>query len=73
MFFSPGPSAFAGGMAGAQVGGKPFYGGDLESGSGALYPGITTSEQGLRWGFIRKVRVAKPRGSAWRARRCVRF
>ncbi len=38
------------------AGGKTYYGGDLESGPEALYPGITTSEQGLRWGFIQKAR-----------------
>ena len=52
--YAPGPS-LAGEKAFAP-GGKPFYGGDLESGPDALYPGITVSEQGLRWGFIQKVR-----------------
>lgn len=52
--YAPGPS-LAGEKAFAP-GGKPFYGGDLESGPEALYPGITVSEQGLRWGFIQKVR-----------------
>jgi hypothetical protein len=47
--------------AGAGPGGKSYYGGDLESGPDALYPGITTSEQGLRWGFIQKVRVCAER------------
>jgi hypothetical protein len=51
--FSPGPSL----KGEAFAGGKSFYGGDLESGPEALYPGITVSEQGLRWGFIQKVRA----------------
>ena len=53
--FAPGPS-LKGDLASAP-GGKPFFAGDLESGPDALYPGITTSEQGLRWGFIQKVRA----------------
>jgi hypothetical protein len=55
-----------GGMMGGQTygyggsgGGKSYYGGDLESGPDALYPGITTSEQGLRWGFIQKARFVR--------------
>lgn len=52
-------------MYGAQGGMKqPLYqsatGGyaysDLESGQQALFPGITVSDQTLRWGFIRKAR-----------------
>ena len=54
--FAPGPSLAGESFAKPANGGKAFYGGDLESGPEALYPGITVSEQGLRWGFIQKVR-----------------
>jgi hypothetical protein len=51
----PGPGLKGkGGLSAAPLD-KPYYAGDLESGPDALYPGISVSEQGLRWGFIQKV------------------
>jgi hypothetical protein len=71
MFFQTGPGMMSGPASTPYGGGggKAYYGGDLESGADALYPGITTSEQGLRWGFIRKVRrdAAQPRSGAQRS------
>jgi hypothetical protein len=56
MFFVQGPAMYTSSSSFGAAGGKTYYGGDLESGPEALYPGITTSEQGLRWGFIQKAR-----------------
>ena len=74
MFFAPGPSAWGAASKGkvtspTTAGGKVFYGGDLESGTEALYPGITTSEQGLRWGFIQKARRLQATEGTLRCRR----
>ena len=52
----PGPGLKGKGGLGAPPQDKPYYAGDLESGPDALYPGISVSEQGLRWGFIQKAR-----------------
>ena len=58
MYFAPagpvagGPSSQGGGSKGNK--GKAY---DIEALDEPLYPHITTSEQGLRWGFIQKARV----------------
>jgi hypothetical protein len=66
----PGPGLKGKGGLGAAPLDKPYYAGDLESGPDALYPGISVSEQGLRWGFIQKVRWFG--GTAAAARLCGR-